>query len=270
MKLRKGFTIIELMLAMSFVAVLMVSVAFLIIRVTAIYQKGLTIRSINQVGRNLTSDFIRAVADSPVDDSLSSRDAYYYSLPSTGTQMQGAFCTGKNSYLWNTGTAINTGKRVRFKNAKGTFDFRLLRLDDAGRVACEKLKELGASGNVIDFSTLSGSNPLKDNVPIELLTLSSADTAAGTEAASESDLALYDLRVYAPTINHVTGHAYYSATFILATLRGVDITLSGNYCKNISETLNTDFSYCALNKFNFAMTTTGDTGGKKDDYGDRS
>jgi hypothetical protein len=253
------------MLAMTFVAVLMVTIAFLVIRITAIYQKGLTIRSINQVGRSLMSDFTSAVADSPVDDNLQVRDSYFYTISDGGTQLQGAFCTGRYSYLWNTGAAINQNRRIKFRNATGEYAFRLLRLDDASRDACARLRLLGGN-TVIDFTANA---EIKDVVPLELLTTSGVEAAANTENAGESDLALYDFRVYPPTINHITGHAFYSATFILATLRGVDINASGNYCKNVSETLNTDFSYCSLNKFNFAMRTTGDSGGKNDQYGNR-
>jgi len=105
--------------------------------------------------------------------------------------------------------------------------------------------------------------------PLELLSISGevADYV-DTQDAAESDLALYDFRVFPPTVNRVTGHVFYSATFVLGTLRGIDITAAGNYCVNISETLNTDFAYCSINKFNFAMTTMG-TGGLQDYYGQR-
>jgi len=263
MKTRKGFTIIELLLAMSFIAVLMVTIAFLVIRITAIYQKGLSTRSVNQVGRNLIDEFNRAVADSPVDGTLDSRDRYFVSIPNAGTQLQGAFCTGRYSFVWNTGTAIKEGRRIQFRNNNGTFSFRLLRLNDAGRTICTRVNAAG--GPNLDFRSTT---PTEFNsiIPQEMLTLSGADDAPTTDSASESDLALYDLRVFPPTINRLTGHAFFSATFILGTLRGIDITTSGDYCRNISRGLDTDFAYCSINKFNFAMTTM-DTGGLEDYYG---
>jgi len=300
MKTRKGFTIIELMLAMSFVAVLMVTVAFLVIRITAIYQKGLTTRSVNQVGRNIITELNRAVADSPVDDSLRDRNQYFYRvLDSENRQMYGAFCTGRYSFLWNTGTAINKGEvnRLLFQNLSQSlpYNFRLLRFDDSRRTVCEALEILDSNDmrdKVVDFrniiarlgGTRTACSPayandtrydphiagfaLQCSAPTELLTLTATDRAADTTTASESDLAFYDFRVFPPTTNRVTGHAFYSATFILGTLRGIDINASGNYCVNMSETLNTDFAYCSINKFNFAMSTTG-TSGVGDGYGQR-
>jgi prepilin-type N-terminal cleavage/methylation domain-containing protein len=267
---RRGFTIIELLIAMTFVAVLMLTVAFLVIRITAIYQKGLTLRSVNQVGRNLIDEFNRAVEDSPVDDELDNRDRYFYTVSEGGRQLQGAFCTNKYSFLWNTGDAINNGHRIRFKNAQGEFVFRLARFRDGGRVICDQLKAQRGRA-VLDFSALGGekNKEVREQVPLELLAMATASADyADTANASESDLALYDFRVFPPTINRVTGHIFYSATFVLGTVRGIDINRTGNYCINTGETLSTDFAYCSINKFNFAMTTMG-TGGLDDYYGQR-
>jgi len=267
-KYRRGFTIIELLIAMTFVAVLMITVAFLVIRITAIYQKGLTLRSVNQVGRNLIIEFNRAVEDSPVDDDLENRDQYFYTVTNGGTQLQGAFCTNKYSFLWNSGDAINDGRRIRFKNAKGEFDFRLLRFADGSRHICRQLR-LQRGRSVLDFSTLGGElyKEIREQVPLELLSMSNAaGDYAEVSDASESDLALYDFRVFPPSIDRITGHIFYSATFVLGTLRGVDINRTGNYCVVTSDTL--DFEYCSINKFNFAMTTMG-TGGLEDYYGQR-
>ena len=79
---------------------------------------------------------------------------------------------------------------------------------------------------------------------------------------SAGNLALYDFKVFPPVRNESTKHIFYSATFILATLRGgVDIMASENYCtdRSLAGTLVTDFNYCAINKFNFSMRATGET-----------
>jgi prepilin-type N-terminal cleavage/methylation domain-containing protein len=264
---RRGFTIIELMLAMAFLSVLMVTIAFLVIRISTIYQKGLTIRSINQVGRNVISELSRAVAESQRTD-LKQEDNYFASVQKDNSrplslnnpQYYGAFCTGIRTYVWNTGVAINDGKSLTYDGGKV---FRLLRLNVQGSAMCQNFEAYVTSGVDISDASLR---------PVEILSTSPVDAAAqasggDTSSASESDLALYDFRIFTPTIDKMTGHALYSATFTLATLRGVDITAQGNYCENPSETLNTDFSYCAINKFNFAMTTTGSAEGNEDNYG---
>jgi type II secretory pathway pseudopilin PulG len=300
---RKGFTIVELLLAMSFVAVLMVTIAFLVIRITAIYQKGLTVRSINQVGRNLISDFTRAVSDSPMvtfnaiyadgnpTTSLAAVPPRRYDFVENrvgGLQYQGAFCTGRYSYIWNTGDAINETNgpgrwTYEYRDGGGVrqIDFRLLRVDDSSRGVCRLFATYLQNPGLLGSRRFSPASLLAGDinhaataqaVPIEMLSLSGGAGGADlvdTSTASEIDLAIYDMHVFPPTLNSVTGHSFYSATFTLATLRGnVDLTATGNYCQDPSETLNTDFSYCAFNKFNFSIRTTGDTDGSiDDDYG---
>jgi hypothetical protein len=76
---------------------------------------------------------------------------------------------------------------------------------------------------------------------------------------SQNNLAIYDFTVFKPTIHKVTSAAFYSGTFILATLRGgIDINSTGEFCSDPPDNLDTDFAYCAINKFNFAMRAAGE------------
>ena len=54
----KGFTLVELMLAMAGVAVLLVSIVVTTMQLMGMYHKGLTVKSINQAGREI-NDMIR-------------------------------------------------------------------------------------------------------------------------------------------------------------------------------------------------------------------
>lgn len=51
-----GFTIVELVLAMSFLAVLLLAIAMVSMQVGSIYLKGLTLREVNQAGQQISSD----------------------------------------------------------------------------------------------------------------------------------------------------------------------------------------------------------------------
>lgn len=63
---RHGFTLIELMLAMAFVSVLLLAIATIAIQAGKLYNRGLTLKSINQSGREigdiLRRDFLQANA----------------------------------------------------------------------------------------------------------------------------------------------------------------------------------------------------------------
>lgn len=62
-KKQSGFTMVELMLAMAFVAVLLILIAVSIIYISRIYNKGITIRELNQVGRTVSDDLLRSVSE---------------------------------------------------------------------------------------------------------------------------------------------------------------------------------------------------------------
>ena len=61
---KKGFTLVELMLAMVFVSVLLLAIALTAIQSGRLYNRGTILRSINQAGRdisdNLRRDFLQA------------------------------------------------------------------------------------------------------------------------------------------------------------------------------------------------------------------
>ena len=287
MKHRTGFTLVETALAMSFIAVLLISVFAIMNRMTVIYQKTLTIRSVNAAGREIMDDISRFAGASTLPNrkamcnGLSGEyftncvnDSGYkyvyhqfYSnnfevngrYPDAELPTSGVFCTGRYTYLWNTGYVLNPENktaenyRATLKYTVGsdsevsTSDFKLLRVIDVGSKICAS----NLNGNTYDITraandvsySISLSEP-----PVELLD------------SSESQLALYDFKVFRPARHYVSGHAFYSGTFILATLQGdVDITASGDYCTSPPEGYMGEFTYCAINKFNFATRATGES-----------
>ena len=55
-KSKKGFTLIELMLAVAFLGTLLLSVAMLAMRLVNMYTKGATMRAVNSVGSAIVDD----------------------------------------------------------------------------------------------------------------------------------------------------------------------------------------------------------------------
>lgn len=82
----KGFTLVELMLAMTFIAFLLLFLIAAIMQVTKLYVKGSAIRQINQTGRQLVDDVASAirVSGAPIVPAGAKR-----------------FCAGGISYVWN-------------------------------------------------------------------------------------------------------------------------------------------------------------------------
>jgi len=92
----RGFTLIELMLAMTFLAAIMLISSGAIVQAFSIYNKGLIVKQINQVGRTLTEDMTRAANGAAVTDSTD---------PNTHV-----LCLGSTVYAWNTPTQADQKK----------------------------------------------------------------------------------------------------------------------------------------------------------------
>jgi len=105
---KSGFTIIELMLAMAFVSTLLIAVALTVIQIGNTYNRGITLKNVNQVGRSIANELQRSIAGSEefdIDSGVGSR----YIVQDWG----GRLCLGQYSYVWNYGNAIQVGDTAR-------------------------------------------------------------------------------------------------------------------------------------------------------------
>lgn len=274
---RTGFTLIELSFSIAFIAILLITITLISNEIIKTYRKGYSIKAINQTGRSLIEDFSASVQKSSASDIASMCSGYsnssecesdsalsliyrqfYNTIRVNGEEKTvpyaGIFCSGSYSYIWNTGYALSNDSAYSDKTSdplelkiNGTTvasDFRLIKVNDSERNACKTTvpytssyipsNDIETPPQVIDFNT-SETNPEID----ELI------------SASDTSLALYDLVISSPAHDD-NNHMLYSGSFILATLSGgVDIMSADNYCK-IPNGFDIDFSYCAINKFNFS------------------
>lgn len=181
----------------------------------------------------------------------------------------GAFCTGSYSYIWNSGY-FDAGKvpgeaaggvskaEVKYMDesdddSKTYSDFRLLKIQDKKRAVCiNAVKSVSSStypmgdiniGNTFD---ISGSDKVMEE-PVEVLNSDEANP-----------LALYDFSAAAPASNGLNA-SFYSVSFILGTVQGgINVMSSGNFCAAPNDfESDSNFDYCAINKFNFAAQANG-------------
>ena len=310
-KTKNGFTIIEFLLAMSFFSTLLISIAFLISYLTVTYQKGITIKNVNSVGRHIVREISDAIAASPSRPAnLVCRDkiqtgganiekcnndqAYKYTFyqkysnvrDKTTNQIMnvpvyGALCTGRYSFIWNSGYFYNPEFVVENIN-KATLDgyndlsgnpkdIKLLKVFDIKRNICASHVNDGydyriptnksASDPTHPKYSLLGTNKTNlsydgENFKTEAQT--HIDNAVELIGKSTQNVAIYDMRIFQPAIHSTTRQALYSGTFVLATTMGrIDLTGLGEYCKEPADGFISDFAYCSLNKFNFAARALG-------------
>ena len=292
---KKGFTLVELSLALVFISILLLTIGWLTIHITSVYEKGLAMKAVNSSAKEIIDDVSRSIAASPartveslcsekydpnvrpgaynacVKDNASkfSYQQRYANVEISGEVKQvpvnGVFCTGRYSYIWNTAYVLN---RIDYKTSaqNATFtangyksnDFRLIKVSDFSRQLCtQHLYPTAYLYDESSFYTYSG-DVVVDKVG-NTKTLNSANTLVDLLDSSENDIALYDFTMFSPAVHYLTTSGFYSGTFILATLRGgIDINTTGDFCSDPPDNLNTDFAYCAINKFNFSMRAAGE------------
>jgi type II secretory pathway pseudopilin PulG len=96
---KKGFTLIELMLAMTFISMLLLAIALTIVQIANIYNKGIITKEVNQSSRAISDEL-----------SLAMRSSGTFSLSTKYIQNTwgGRLCMGQYSYVWNYGKALAT------------------------------------------------------------------------------------------------------------------------------------------------------------------
>lgn len=236
---RSGFTLVELLLAMTFISFLLVAITMTIIQVSSIYNKGLTLRAVGQAGESVTQDIRRSVE--------SAQPLSLGTTPEGGPNLRqmvnvggdinkpdgGRLCTGSYTYVWNNGTSMRTPVN---KYATGDELIRLVKVMDNGSQYCaDPSKEIEKTGAV------------------EML------------EGGDRELAVQSFAIKEAAVNPESSQALYLITMEIGT--NDDDTLNQNAtvatidtsCKPPSEGVKLD-DYCAVNRFEFTARA-GNTGG---------
>lgn len=217
-RVRKGFTLIELLLAMTALSVLLIAVATTTMQMIHLYSKGITLRSVNQAGRDV-SDMIKR-------DALSAVNGIAYVSPEDGGGL-GRLCMGSRSYLWSDSTVLQNGTAVRYKLSSGASGdmIVLARVIDSGGQYC------------------AGGGPYTVNVES-----SKATELLGTR---DSDLAVYGGDSFKPVRITAASDAINPIsliTFTIGTNEAGTIDTMSQTCRPPTDTLS-NYDFCAINKF---------------------
>lgn len=145
---QRGFTLIELMLSMTFVAVLLLTIALSVIQMGTIYNRGMAIKEVNQAARDIADDLRRSVqatgvfAITATDADTTDYVRLTQSVNGTTVPVSGRLCLGNYSYIWNTATAIETSftDRARYLSSAGIAGdaVNFVKIADTGKKYCAK------------------------------------------------------------------------------------------------------------------------------------
>ena len=219
-----GFTLIELMLAMTFVSILLIAIAMTVIQISGIYNRGMMLKGINQSGRSVTDEIKRGIAASSSFDINNSTD---YVNQNWG----GRLCMGKYSYMWNYGSAITTGKAVVDRNKYTDSQYgeiRFVKVYDPGKTYCA-LGENGYPGVVYADA-------------IDLLNASQYNFA----------IQAFSIKYEASAFDSKTGQRLYNIEFTLGTNDQEALNDTHTSCKASGEA-GSDINYCSTARFNITV-----------------
>ena len=243
----EGFTLIELMLAMTFVAILLLTIAMTVVQMGTTYNRGMVIKEVNQSARDVADDLRRSVQASGVfevsDDDTDTMDyvRFFMNIDGNSVPVSGRLCLGNYSYIWNTASAIETNfvDRARYLTSAGvagdTVNF--VKVTDTGKKYCAK----GTSGALINKHILY------------------ADTANATELLKPGDRTIRVLSFKVGTSDTAydasSGQRLYQVSYTLGTgatsamqkVSGVPTT-----CLPPTDS-NSNFAYCNVQQFTIVL-----------------
>lgn len=221
-----GFTIIELMLAMTFVSVLLLAIALTIVQIGTIYNKGITLKEVNQAGRAISDDLQRTIGSS---------STFALSRSVVTTPAGGRICTGQFSYIWNTADALtqNNPNVVRFTGTSNPPQIRLLKVPDSSGLYCQL-----NSGGVPTQTTVATTNP---STAVELL------------KSGDRTLSIHQLTVSQRTnAQAAAGQQLISLTFTIGTGDVTALTTNRTSCSPPGA-VGSNFAYCAVQQFSLVI-----------------
>ena len=238
---RYGFTIIELVIAMGFVSVLLIAIAMTVIQIGNIYNRGITLKDVNQAGRSLTSELLRSINQS-APFLLSNR----YVQQNWG----GRLCLGQYSYIWNYGKALTPpldSNRNVFSDSVN--EIRFVKVLDPNASYCTK-SVVGDYIDVLSSEAVELLNVGQHNLAIHDFIITTTLDDPSTPLVNENT-----------TGDSKTGQQLYSIVFTIGTNDQLALDFSDGLivCKPPSETAEgADPSYCSINQFNI-LARSGNT-----------
>ncbi len=183
---KKGFSIVEFSLSCVFLGMMLLGIATLMSNIMKIYNKGLTVRDVNETGESIVEKIRNIIARSGgqgnVNPSMQSagselyisegevkKKLYTYFIPIevsdqqvTGAKVQagGIFCVDDYTFIWNTAQSIQREnsytKQFKSGSAVGGNDFLNIWNSDSGKTLFVNIYDHGTS--VINYATMSHFN----------------------------------------------------------------------------------------------------------------
>ena len=230
---QRGFTLVELTLAMAFMSILLLAIIFITLQAGKLYAKGETYKTVNQASRELVDGIRRDFSAATSDKILTPNQL------GTSGKYAGRVCTGAVSYVWNTANLIN--------DSTVAISQKITDIDNKTVV----FRRVIDNGAYLCTPDMSGKLPMTIRADMESTELLGADGRA---------LAVYDAAVKLvqqdPSGN---GKALYSLHMTMGTNDPDTTTLdpaSGYQCRPPTDNT-ANFDYCSVVEFDTIVRAGG-------------
>jgi len=223
---RRGFTLIELMLAMTFISILLIAIALTILQIVNIYNHGITLKDVGQAGQTISSDVEQSINGS-APFTISGAGSKY--VPQT---WGGRLCLGNYSYIWNYGPALQIGvlpipTRNLYVGEPTTLTansnpIKFVKVVDGGGIYCS-----------------SPNSNIDPTNAVELLNIGDHNLAVHSFAITSE----------ASALDSKTGERLYNITFVIGTNDLTALIADGSACKAPTVS-GSDVAFCSVQQFN--------------------
>lgn len=238
---RYGFTLVELMLAMAFVSVLLLAIATIAIQAGKLYNRGLTLKSINQSGREISDSLRRDFLQANAGKISGNANSAVVMVQAGGADRSGRLCLGDYSYVWNVPKVVSgevkagAGIITEVGGPHSGRPINFARVIDPDGMLCQKNETTGAY-----MSTVA-----TDKVTHLLKPAGSNDVV----------LAIHQMKA-ARVAGDSGADSLYRLEFVLGTSQLEAVNTANGTCKPpVDNSENLDF--CAINSFEMIVRTNG-------------
>ncbi len=232
----KGFTLIELILAMTFISILLLTIALTIVQIANIYNKGMITKEVNISSRSISTD---------LDQAMRASGSFALANHYVSTLSGGRLCTGQFSYIWNYAGALssqdtnrnqysgpNTAGNVVIRSGVTRYEISLVKVPDSAASYC------------IADSMTHAYPPVNPVGAVEML------------RTGDHSLALHYVNVTtsAAVTDSLSAQQLYKVTYVLGTsdVNAVTGTADQILCKAPGVS-GADNNYCNVQKFTIVL-----------------
>ena len=236
-----GFTLVELMLAMAFVSVLLLAIATIAIQAGKLYNRGLTLKSINQSGREISDSLRRDFLQANAGKISGNANLAVVMVQAGGADRSGRLCLGDYSYVWNVPKVVSgevksgAGIITEVGGPHSGRPINFARVIDPDGMLCQKNETTGAY-----MSTVA-----TDKVTHLLKPAGSNDVV----------LAIHQMKA-ARVAGDSGADSLYRLEFVLGTSQLEAVNTANGTCKPPADN-SENLDFCAINSFEMIVRTNG-------------